>query len=70
MRGETPAGPVEQQVARMFEPDTTPAEFRAAMGNIRCQTGQKDRFRAGVIRSGAYIDEIKRIFRSNEACAP
>jgi len=64
MRGEAPVGPVEQKVAGLFGPDTKPAEFRAAMGNIRCQTGQKDRFRAGVIRSGAYIDEIKRIFRS------
>ncbi len=64
MQGGTPVGPVEQKVAKLFGPDTKPAEFRAAMGNIRCQTGQKDRFRAGVIRSGAYIDEIKRIFRS------
>ncbi|MEE4261997.1 MAG: transglycosylase SLT domain-containing protein [Desulfobacteraceae bacterium] len=64
MRGEAPVGPVEQKVAGLFGPDTKPAEFRAAMGNIRCQTGQKDRFRAGVIRSGAYIAEIKEIFRS------
>ncbi len=65
MRGEAPAGPLEQQVAELFDPDTKPAEFRAAMSNIRCQTGQKNRFREGVIRSGAYIDEIKRIFRSH-----
>jgi membrane-bound lytic murein transglycosylase D len=64
MRGQAPVGPVEQQVAGLFGPDTKPAEFRAAMRNIRCQTGQKDRFRDGVIRSGAYLDEIKRIFRS------
>jgi membrane-bound lytic murein transglycosylase D len=64
MRGETPAGPVEKKVARMFGPDTKPAEFRSAMRRIRCQTGQKDRFRDGIIRSGAYIDEIKRIFRN------
>ena len=64
MRGEAPVGPVEQKVAGLFGPDTKSAEFRAAMRRIRCQTGQKDRFRDGVIRSGAYIDEIKRIFRS------
>lgn len=64
MRGEAPAGPMEQQVARLFGPDTGPSEYRAAMKRIRCQTGQKDRFRKGIIRSGAYIDEIKRIFRS------
>jgi membrane-bound lytic murein transglycosylase D len=65
MGGQAPVGPVEQKVARLFGPDTQPAEFRAAMRRIRCQTGQKDRFRAGVIRSGAYIDEIRRIFRRN-----
>ena len=64
MRGETPAGPVEKKVARMFGPRTKPAEYRSAMRRIRCQTGQKDRFRDGIIRSGAYIDEIKRIFRN------
>ena len=64
MRGEAPVGPVENQVAGLFGKDTQPAEFRAAMKRIRCQTGQKDRFRDGIIRSGAYIDEIKGIFRS------
>ena len=64
MRGETPIGPVEQKVANLFGPDTQSAEFRTAMRRIRCQTGQKDRFREGIIRSGAYLDEIKRIFRN------
>jgi membrane-bound lytic murein transglycosylase D len=64
MRGKDPAGPVERRVAEFFRPDAKSKEFRSAMRNIRCQTGQKDRFRAGVIRSGAYIDEIKRIFRN------
>ncbi|MEJ2285207.1 MAG: transglycosylase SLT domain-containing protein [Desulfobacterales bacterium] len=64
MRGEAPVGPVENQVAGLFGKDTKAAEFRAAMKRIRCQTGQKDRFREGIIRSGAFIDEIKKIFRS------
>ncbi|MGD9300319.1 MAG: transglycosylase SLT domain-containing protein, partial [Desulfobacterales bacterium] len=64
MRGETPVGPVEQKVADQFGPDTKSGEFRAAMRRIRCQTGQKDRFRQGIIRSGAYLDEIRRIFRN------
>ena len=34
--------PVEQKVATLFGPETKPADFRAAMGNIRCQTGQLD----------------------------
>jgi membrane-bound lytic murein transglycosylase D len=62
MRGNPPFGPAENQVAALFGPDSRPTDFRSAMRNIRCQIGQKDRFRAGVIRSGAYIDEIKQIF--------
>ena len=50
MRGEAPVGPVENQVAGLFGKDTKAAEFRAAMKRIRCQTGQKDRFREGIIR--------------------
>jgi membrane-bound lytic murein transglycosylase D len=63
MQGKPPAGPEEQRVARQFDPQAGAAVFRSALRNIRCQTGQKDRFRAGLIRSGAYIDEIKQIFR-------
>ena len=62
--GGQPSGPVESQVAALLGHDSGPSDFRAAMRNIRCQIGQKDRFRAGVIRSGAYIDEIKQIFRN------
>ncbi len=63
IRGNPPSGPAENQVAALFGPDSRPTDFRSAMRNIRCQIGQKDRFRAGVIRSGAYTDEIKQIFR-------
>ena len=62
MRGKDPAGPLERQVAELLGPDAKPGNFRSAMKNIRCQIGQKDRFQAGVIRSGAYMDEIKQIF--------
>ena len=63
MRGIPPSGPAEIQVAALFAPDSGPRDFRAAMRNLRCQVGQKDRFRAGVIRSGAYLGEIKKRFR-------
>jgi len=63
MRGEPPSGPVEQEVADLFGPDAKAADFRSAMNNIRCQVGQKDRFQEGLVRSGAYIEEIKQIFR-------
>ncbi len=65
MRGEAPAGQLEQQVADLFGPHAKAADYRSAMRKIRCQTGQKDRFRAGVIRSGAYIEKMQRIFRNS-----
>jgi len=65
MRGKAPVGAVEQHVAGLLGPETKPEDFRLAMRNIRCQTGQRDRFRAGLIRSGAYIDEIRQIFRND-----
>jgi len=63
MQGKPPAGPEEQGVAQQFDPKAGAAVFRSAMRNLRCQTGQKDRFREGLMRSGAYIGEIKQIFR-------
>jgi len=63
MQGKPPAGPEEQRVAQQFDPQAGAAVFRSAMRNLRCQTGQKDRFREGLIRSGSYIGEIKKIFR-------
>ena len=62
-RGEAPSGAEEQYVADLFGPDAKSTDYRAAMRNIRCQVGQKDRFRKGLIRSGAYIEEIRKIFR-------
>jgi membrane-bound lytic murein transglycosylase D len=61
-RGETPIGPEEQRVAGLFGAHAKPAAFRAAMRNLRCQVGQKDPFRQGIIRSGAYLEEIIQIF--------
>ena len=43
-----------------------PAVFLAATENIRVQTGLKNRFRAGVIRSGACMPAIKRILRMQD----
>lgn len=64
-RGIPPSSPEEQRVANLFGPDARPADFRRSAHRIRCQVGQKDRFRAGLIRSGAYLDEIIQIFRKN-----
>ncbi|MGD9307383.1 MAG: transglycosylase SLT domain-containing protein, partial [Desulfobacterales bacterium] len=63
MQGHVPSGAEERSVAELFGPDAKASDYRMAMRNLRCQVGQKDRFREGVIRSGAYIEEIKQIFR-------
>jgi LysM repeat protein len=63
-QGKKPVSADEKRVAELFGPSAKAADFRTAMYNLRCQTGQKDRFREGLIRSGAYIEEIKRIFRN------
>ena len=64
-QGETPVGYEERRVADLFGANTKPEDFRAAMRNLRCQVGQKDPFRQGIIRSGAYLQEIKQIFRDS-----
>jgi membrane-bound lytic murein transglycosylase D len=58
-------GPEAARVARLFGPNPAPATFKSALRNIRCQIGQKDRFKEGLIRSGAYMEKIKRIFRNH-----
>ena len=60
-----PQDPEKRSVAALFGPNASPAVFREAINNIRCQVGQKDRFERGLIRSGAYLQSIKAIFRSH-----
>jgi len=64
-QGKTPIGTEEQRVAGFFGAHAKPADFQAAMRNLRCQVGQKDPFRQGIIRSGAYLEEIMQIFRDH-----
>ena len=64
-RGKPAMTKDEKRVRKMFGPNALPADFQAATYHLRCQVGQKDRFRAGIIRSGAYIDKIKSIFRES-----
>jgi membrane-bound lytic murein transglycosylase D len=54
----------EKRVRSLFGKDAQPSEFREAASNIRLQIGQKDVFREGVIRSGAYFDQIRQILKS------
>ncbi len=62
-QGKTPTSAEEKRVATLFGPHAKPANFRNAMRNLRCQVGQNDPFRQGLIRSGAYMAEMKQIFR-------
>lgn len=54
----------EKRVAALFGPGATAADFRAAAERVRFQSGQKDNFREGLIRSGAYLNEIKGVLAS------
>ncbi|OGR00635.1 MAG: hypothetical protein A2505_01290 [Deltaproteobacteria bacterium RIFOXYD12_FULL_55_16] len=62
--GASPQNGEEKRVAGLFGPKATADDFRTAQDNIRFQSGQKDNFRAGLIRSGAYLEEIKQIMAS------
>ena len=57
--------PEKTRIADLFGTKAGPDDFREAINNIRCQLGQMDRFEKGLIRSGAYLQRIKAIFRSH-----
>ena len=52
-----------RRVANLFGNTTSAKTYQLASSRIRCQIGQSNRFKAGVIRSGAYEDEIRAIFK-------
>lgn len=53
-----------RRVASLFGPGTSKTRFRKCLDNMRVQTGLKERFLEGVITSGAYMAELKTIFRT------
>ena len=63
-RNPSSSGSEAKRIAAMFGKNANPGAFRKAIHKIRCQIGQKDRFREGVIHSGAYIKQIREVFRS------
>jgi len=65
-RGNGPDSKEEKRVAALFGSGAKHADYRKAAGNIRCQVGQKDRFRKGLIRSGAYLPIIRDILRQKK----
>ncbi|MFO7559483.1 MAG: LysM peptidoglycan-binding domain-containing protein [Desulfobacterales bacterium] len=64
--GKEPASKEEKKIFTLFGERATTDAFREAQNRIRFQLGQKDRFGQGIIRSGAYIEAIKAIFRSHD----
>ena len=54
----------EQRVLALFGGRASAARLSQAADAVRFQQCMKDRFRAGLVRSGAYLSEIKKIFRS------
>lgn len=62
---KTPYSAEEKRVAELFGRKGSPIVWKNAADNIRFQLCLSDRFKAGVIRSGQYIDEIKSIFRKS-----
>ncbi|MGX9728253.1 MAG: lytic transglycosylase domain-containing protein [Candidatus Electronema sp. VV] len=61
--GSLPQTAEELRIHSLFQ-QKSPAAFLAAAENMRVQNGLKNRFRDGVIRSGAYMPAIKRILRT------
>jgi len=54
----------EKRVAALFSQKNRRKELHLALDNVRSQRGQKERFLSGVLHSGKYMGEIKRIFRA------
>ncbi len=61
---EKPTTRNEKRVAALFAGKNSARAIRLAADNVRSQRGQRERFLAGVIHSGRYMQEIKRLFRS------
>jgi membrane-bound lytic murein transglycosylase D len=65
--GGAPQTERERQVVRLFtvalgrEPNAR--DYREAKNEIRFQLGQRDKFRDGLVRSGAYEAEMRQVFR-------
>lgn len=56
--------PEEKRVLELFDKQVARKRLKRAARKIRFQRGQSDRFMEGIRRSGAYLNEIKRILLS------
>jgi membrane-bound lytic murein transglycosylase D len=56
--GEEPHDDDERRVRALWGDDVTPAQLEIAASDVRFQLGQSDRFRAGLVRAGAWETHI------------
>jgi membrane-bound lytic murein transglycosylase D len=56
--GEAPRDDEERRVRALWGDDVTPAQLELAASDVRFQLGQSDRFRAGLVRAGAWEAHI------------
>ncbi|MBC8316806.1 MAG: transglycosylase SLT domain-containing protein [Desulfobulbaceae bacterium] len=61
--GHHPQNEDEKRIRDLWGADSSSAVLLKAAEKIRFQLCQKDRFGAGIIRSGAFLEEIKDIFQ-------
>jgi membrane-bound lytic murein transglycosylase D len=57
-RGDEPRDDDDRRVKALWGDDVTPAQLAEAASDVRFQLGQSDRFRAGLIRAGAWEAHI------------
>ncbi len=65
LSGEKPRSSEEIRIAAMYRGKYQRRNMGRAAAYVRSQTGMKERFREGVVLSGTYMKEIKRIFRQS-----
>lgn len=66
LSGKAPATDLEKRIASLFKGKDREQQMMRAADNVRSQSGQKERFLTGVIVSGMYMDDMKKIFRSHQ----
>lgn len=62
--GKKPGTQEEKNIFSLFKEKNFSSSFRQASENLRLQTGLKNAFKQGVIRSGAYMPLIRKIMRA------
>jgi peptidoglycan lytic transglycosylase D len=66
-QGGDPQGPREEQAVRLLTlalgHAPTQRDYKDAKWSLRFQLGQRDKFREGLVRSGAYEAEMRAVFR-------